>query len=137
MLFALGAAATALDAVGSLASSSASSPPSTGFSAVDPFEIAGPAPSSTGSAAVSGFGAGSQISPATLNTLLAAQSQSSTGAASTGASDAWQDVPRIVIGATKEASSSRPAPAEHFLEKPFQYGELIRTIERLLAEAEG
>jgi DNA-binding NtrC family response regulator len=53
------------------------------------------------------------------------------------ASDAWQDVPRIVIGATKEASSSRPAPAEHFLEKPFQYGELIRTIERLLAEAEG
>jgi FixJ family two-component response regulator len=25
---------------------------------------------------------------------------------------------------------------EHYLEKPFQYGELIRTIERLLAAAD-
>ena len=54
-------------------------PPSTGFSAVDPFEIASPASASTSSAPASGFGAGSPISPATLNTLLAAQSQSSTG----------------------------------------------------------
>jgi len=52
------------------------------------------------------------------------------------ASDGWQDVPRIVIGATKDAPPSRLAGVEHHLEKPFQYGELIRTIERLLAEAD-
>jgi DNA-binding NtrC family response regulator len=51
------------------------------------------------------------------------------------ASDGWQDVPRIVIGATKDVPPSRLAAVEHHLEKPFQYGELIRTIERLLAEA--
>jgi CheY-like chemotaxis protein len=51
------------------------------------------------------------------------------------ASDGWQNVPRIVIGATKDASPSGLAAHEHHLEKPFQYGELIRTIERLLAEA--
>ena len=87
MLFALGAATAALDAVSSLTSSSASSsssssPPSTGFSAVDPFEIASPASASTSSAPASGLGSGSPISPATLNALLAAQSQSSTGSAS-------------------------------------------------------
>jgi CheY-like chemotaxis protein len=49
--------------------------------------------------------------------------------------DGWQDVPRIVIGATKDAPPSRLSAVEHHLEKPFQYGELIRTIERLLAEA--
>jgi len=120
MLFALGAAATALDAVGSLASSSASSPPSTGFSAVDPFEIAGPAPSSTGSAAVSGFGAGSQISPATLNTLLAAQSQSSTGSASTGASDAWQDVSSQLDGDAGASDSTAAASSYNSLAQMFQ-----------------
>ena len=51
-------------------------------------------------------------------------------------SDGWQDVPRIVIGATKDAPPSRHATLEHHLEKPFQYGELIRTIERLLAAVE-
>src|SRR6185312_12744450 len=74
MLFALGAAATALDAISSLtsssaSSSSASSPQSTGFSAVDPFQIASPVTASTSSAPASGFSAGSQVSPATLNTL--------------------------------------------------------------------
>jgi CheY-like chemotaxis protein len=57
------------------------------------------------------------------------------GRAPMPASDGWQDVPRIVIGATKDAPPSRLAAVEHHLEKPFQYGELIRTIERLLAEA--
>lgn len=118
MLFALGAAATALDAVGSLASSSASSPPSTGFSAVDPFKIASPAPSSTGSAAVSGFGASSQISPATLNTLLAAQSQSSTGSA--GASDAWQDVSSQLDGDAGASDSTAAASSYNSLAQMFQ-----------------
>jgi hypothetical protein len=45
----------------------------------------------------------------------------------------WQNVPRIVIGATKVADTGPPACGEHYLEQPFQYGELIRTIERLLA----
>ncbi len=51
-------------------------------------------------------------------------------------SDGWQDVPRILIGATKASAPSRVAAVEHYLEKPFQYGELIRTIERLLAAAD-
>lgn len=42
----------------------------------------------------------------------------------------WQNVPRILIGAAKVSDS---CTAEHHLEHPFQYGELIRTIERLLA----
>lgn len=50
-------------------------------------------------------------------------------------SDGWQDVPRIFIGATKTAKSTHLATGEHYLEKPFQYGELIRTIERLLSTA--
>ena len=118
MLFALGAAATALDAVSSLASSSGSSPQSIGFSAVDPFEIASPVPSST--AAVSGFGAGSQISPATLNTLLAAQSQSSTGSASTGASDAWQDVSSQLDGDAGASDSTAAASSYNSLAQMFQ-----------------
>jgi len=51
-------------------------------------------------------------------------------------SDGWQDVPRIVIGATKADGPSQRGGVEHYLEKPFQYGELIRTIERLLAAAD-
>ncbi|HUE12529.1 MAG TPA: hypothetical protein VMR25_00070 [Planctomycetaceae bacterium] len=51
-------------------------------------------------------------------------------------SDGWQNVPRILIGATKAPGHSRRAAVEHYLEKPFQYGELIRTIERLLADTD-
>jgi CheY-like chemotaxis protein len=47
----------------------------------------------------------------------------------------WQNVPRIVIGAAKIDDACEPAAGEHYLEQPFQYGELIRTIERLLAAA--
>jgi DNA-binding response OmpR family regulator len=50
-------------------------------------------------------------------------------------SEGWQDVPRILIGATKSGELPSVATVEHYLEKPFQYGELIRTIERLLAAA--
>ena len=49
--------------------------------------------------------------------------------------DGWQDVPRILIGATQAADRPHPPADEHYLEKPFQYGELIRTIELLLAAA--
>ncbi len=47
--------------------------------------------------------------------------------------DRWKDVPRILIGPTKVAEPTRDVQGEHYLEKPFHYGDLIRTIERLLA----
>ena len=119
MLFALGAAASALEAVSSLtsgaSSSNASSPQSTGFSAVDPFQIASPVSASASSAPASGFGAGSPISPATLNTLLAAQGQSSTGSdssASAGASNAGQDL-SSQIDSDVGSSDSSAAAASH------------------------
>ena len=48
----------------------------------------------------------------------------------------WQNVPRIVIGSTKVTDSCETATEDHYLEQPFQYGELIRTIERLLSAAD-
>jgi len=80
MLLALGAASTALNAVQSLTSSLTSSASSTGFDqgSANPFEVASPAPTSASSVPSTGFSAGAQISPATMNELLAAQSQSST-----------------------------------------------------------
>jgi hypothetical protein len=122
MLFALGAAATALDAVSSLTSSGTSpskpsSPPSTGFSAVDPFEIASPV-SASSSAPVSGSSAGSQISPATLNTLIAAQGQSSTG--STSASSAWQDLSAQINGDAGSSDSSATASSYNSLAQMFR-----------------
>jgi CheY-like chemotaxis protein len=55
--------------------------------------------------------------------------------APTAALAGWQNVPRVVIGATKVDDARGASAGEHFLEQPFQYGELIRTIERLLAAA--
>lgn len=118
MLFALGAATAALDAVSSLTSSGASSPQSSGFSAVDPFKVASPA--STSSAPASGSGAGSQISPATLNTLLAAQSQSSTGSTSTSASDAWRDLSSQIDSNAGSSDSSAASSSYNSLAKMFQ-----------------
>jgi CheY-like chemotaxis protein len=43
------------------------------------------------------------------------------------------DVPRILIGTTQASDRPSSPVDEHYLQKPFQYGELIRTIERLLA----
>jgi hypothetical protein len=54
--------------------------------------------------------------------------------APSAAPEGWQSVPRIVIGTAKLNDASEVSP-EHYLEQPFQYGELIRTIERLLAAA--
>jgi hypothetical protein len=128
MLFALGAAATALDAVGSLTSLGASSPkassqPSTGFSAVDPFEIASPVSASTASAPASGFGTGSPISPATMNTLLAAQGQSSTGSdtsAASSASDAWQDLSSQIESDAGADDSNAATSSYNLLGQMFQ-----------------
>ena len=83
MLQALGAASSVLDALQSLTQSKTPQPPSTGFSqpATNPFDISGGA-AAPGTPALppapNGF---SQLSPATMSALLAAQSQSSTASA--------------------------------------------------------
>jgi Ca2+-binding EF-hand superfamily protein len=77
MLLALGAASTAIDALQSLTSSKGSSPQKTGFrqTSTSPFDLASSSvPGSSAPAPVpGGF---SQLSPATMTALLAAQAQS-------------------------------------------------------------
>jgi hypothetical protein len=79
MLMALGAVSSALDVLQSLTSSKPSSPQSTGFNraSTNPFDFSGSGPASGSSTPPPWSGAGSQISPATMSALLAAQSQSS------------------------------------------------------------
>jgi len=98
MLFALGAASSAIDALTALTSSKSSSAQSTGFGqdSASPFDLSSAGSTATGPVAgAGGGGCGAQISPATMNALLAAQSQSSTApAASTPSSplDALKDL---------------------------------------------
>ena len=92
MLLALGAVSSALDVLQSLTLSKSTSP-STGFShsATNPFDLSASGPAPGSSIPPPWSGGGSQISPATLSALLAAQSQSSAGSATTapiGRSDA-------------------------------------------------
>ena len=97
MLLALGAVSSALDALQSLteieivvfACHRLQQDPT------NPFDFAGSSAPSGSSAPASGAGGFSQISPATMSALLAAQSQSSTGAttsAPTSRSDALKDL---------------------------------------------
>jgi EF-hand domain pair len=93
MLLALGAASSVLDALHSLTSSKPSSPPSTGFSQApaNPFDLSGSTAASGNPTPGSGSNGLSQLSPATMSALLAAQSQSSTAPttpAATSRSDA-------------------------------------------------
>ena len=94
MLFALGAASSALDVLKSLtASKSQSSGPNK--DPKSPFDLSGGTAASEGSPAKFGASGGSQISPATMSALLVAQSQSTTGSAtpaSTSRSDALKDL---------------------------------------------
>src|SRR3977135_2595840 len=98
MLLALGAVSSALDALQSLTSSKkSSSPRSTGFSQTppNPFDVSGSAKASGSPAPASGSNGFSQLSPATMSALLAAQSQSSTGSttsASNSPSNALKDL---------------------------------------------
>jgi Ca2+-binding EF-hand superfamily protein len=79
MLPALGAASYALDALQSLLSSKPSSAQTTGFgqASTNPFDVSTSAAPSGNPARVSGATGFSQISPATMSALLAAQSQPS------------------------------------------------------------
>jgi hypothetical protein len=97
MLLALGAVSSALDALHSLTSSKSSSPLSTGFSQAptNPFDLSGSTAPSRSSTPASGSNGFSQLSPATMSALLAAQSQSSTAtttSAPTSRSDALKDL---------------------------------------------
>ena len=49
----------------------------------------------------------------------------------------WSSAPRVVIGSAQCHSSTRfdQSSADQYLQKPFQYGELIRAIERLLDQS--
>ena len=96
MLHALGAATSALDLLKSLTASK-----STGNKqeAKSPFDLSGNSTASEGSpaksGAASGAGAASQISPATMSALLAAQGQATAGSApsaSSSRSDALKDL---------------------------------------------
>jgi hypothetical protein len=85
MLLALGAVSSALDVLQSLTSSKPSSPQSTGFGqgATKPFDFPGNGPATGSSTPPPWPGGGSQISPATMSALLAAQSQSTAASATT------------------------------------------------------
>jgi hypothetical protein len=85
MFLALGAASSAIDALKALTSSKSSSAPSTGVSqnAKSPFDLLSPTSAASAGPTASFSGGGSQISPATMSALLDAQSQSSTGSATT------------------------------------------------------
>ena len=82
MLFALGAASTALQALKSLTSSAKLPGQSTagGRGSADPFELSSAAPPPAGSTQAIGFSDPPKISPATMNALMAAQNQSPTTA---------------------------------------------------------
>jgi hypothetical protein len=92
MLLALGAATSALDLLKSL-----TAPKSAGNKQEpkSPFDLSGSSTASEGSPGRSGPGGSSQISPATMSALLAAQGQATTGSApsaSNGRSDALKDL---------------------------------------------
>jgi hypothetical protein len=99
MLPAIGVVSSALDALQSLTASKSSSPQATGFGqgSANPFDLSGSTSASGTSTAPASGGSGlSQLSPTTLSALLAAQSQSSSGATTTSAptdpSSALQDL---------------------------------------------
>lgn len=97
MLFALGAASSALDLLKSLTSAKSSSPQSKGATqdSTNPFDLSGSAPASESSPVASGASGRSKISPATMSALLAAQSQSAAGSttsASSSPSNALKDL---------------------------------------------
>lgn len=98
MLFALGAASSAIDALQALTSSKSAKTTGLSKDSGNPFDLSGSASGSTaqtGSSTPSQGSGGSQISPATMSALLAAQDQSSTGATTSGSTsraDALKDL---------------------------------------------
>ena len=90
MLFALGAASSAIDALMGLTSSKSAQSNGSSQWPVNPFALSPDASAPTG--ASSGSGGGSTISPETMSALIAAQGQSSQGSAPTSRADALKDL---------------------------------------------
>ena len=82
MLHALSAATSALDLLKSLTATKSQSAGNK-QQPKSPFDLSGSTEASEGSSAKSGAGGGSQISPATMSELLAAQGQANSGSTST------------------------------------------------------
>jgi EF hand domain-containing protein len=99
MLFALGAASSAVDALQSLIASKSTSRQTTGFTqnATNPFDIASSSTSSGSQAAVTGGSGFTQISPAAMSALLAAQDQSSTASTTTASTNSASTSPSSAL----------------------------------------
>lgn len=132
MLFALGAASSALDAIQSLTSPASSSSQSTGFSqaTADMFGLAPGASTSGNSTLPSGTTGFSQISPATMSALLAAQGQSSTQSATSASTGGSQVTATSAASTTSSSAASssynaieqqREANAISFSANPFSF----------------
>jgi EF-hand domain pair len=106
MLLALGAASSALDALKSLTSSKSSSTGNKDSSS--PFDLSGPTSAGPSSPPAPTSGGGSQISPATMSALLAAQGQASAGSTTAASSQS---------GALKDLFSQIDADSDGKLSK--------------------
>ncbi|WP_145108079.1 response regulator [Gimesia panareensis] len=53
-------------------------------------------------------------------------------AASSKDQPGWDEIPKVVIGSVKVPSTNQAEPSTRFLVQPFQYAELIDSIESLL-----
>ncbi len=48
--------------------------------------------------------------------------------------ECWEQVPQVIIGSTHLRDDAAETSETQYLSKPFQYGELIQAIERLLVD---
>lgn len=45
---------------------------------------------------------------------------------------AWPSIPQVVIGSAEILQKDESSPERHYLQEPFDYGELIDAVQRLL-----
>jgi hypothetical protein len=114
MMFALGAASSALNAINSLTSSGPSSTQATGFGE-NPFQLPGSAPSAASSTTTTGFTGAAQLSPATMNALIAAQSQSTNSASSSQSSSNASTSPADADDSSADAANAPTATSPYNL----------------------
>jgi hypothetical protein len=119
MLFALGVASTAVDVLKTLTSSAQSLAQSSGGGgqgSADPFKVSSPAPASARSTQITtGLSANPQISPATMNALLAAQSPA-TGSRPT--SNGLNSASLTMLGASGTATQTYNAAEQMIQQQP-------------------
>ncbi len=118
MLFALGVASTAVEVLNTLTSSAKSLMQSNagGQGSADPFKVSSPAPASARSTQITtGLSANPQISPATMNALLAAQSPA-TGSRPT--SNGLNPASLTMLGASGTATQTYNAAEQMIQQQP-------------------